>query len=231
LQTFSVCAWVNVGSTNDNIIVGKDTNTGNRGWVFRIDSNNKVSIETNGGEAAVGATALTNGVWAFVCATSDGTNQIVYLNGSSDGTGSRAVLTNADTIAIGRRNYPSAEGYFDGLIDEVAIWSRALTSDEVTSLYNSGDGITYPFSVSSTFTASSPISLSFTIVEENTTISLPSQAVSSLLNIPTLDLYKRDYWSSGTIVVGTGTIGTRFINKKYPFTEGLTAGTTIQKYL
>ena len=35
--------------------------------------------------------------------------------------------------------------YFDGLVDECGIWSRALTTDEVTSLYNSGNGFTYPF--------------------------------------------------------------------------------------
>ena len=31
----------------------------------------------------------------------------------------------------------------------------------------------------------------------------------------------------GTIVVGTGGIGTRFISKDYPVVEGLSGGTTI----
>lgn len=31
-------------------------------------------------------------------------------------------------------------------MDEVAIWSRTLTSDEVTTLYNGGSGLQYPFS-------------------------------------------------------------------------------------
>jgi len=34
---------------------------------------------------------------------------------------------------------------FDGLIDEVGIWSRALNSTEVSELYNSGSGLAYPF--------------------------------------------------------------------------------------
>jgi len=33
--------------------------------------------------------------------------------------------------------------YFDGLIDEVAIWGRALSGSEVTTLYNGGSGVTY----------------------------------------------------------------------------------------
>lgn len=35
---------------------------------------------------------------------------------------------------------------FDGYIDELSFWSRAITSSEVTSLYNSGSGFQYPFS-------------------------------------------------------------------------------------
>jgi len=38
------------------------------------------------------------------------------------------------------------EGFFDGMIDEVGVWSRLLTSDEVTTLYNAGAGLSYPFS-------------------------------------------------------------------------------------
>lgn len=33
----------------------------------------------------------------------------------------------------------------------------------------------------------------------------------------------------GTIIVGTGSIGTRFIDKDYPNTKGLIAGTTYQE--
>ena len=29
------------------------------------------------------------------------------------------------------------------------------------------------------------------------------------------------------VVVGTGSVGTRFVDKDYPYDEGLTAGTTI----
>lgn len=35
--------------------------------------------------------------------------------------------------------------------------------------------------------------------------------------------------ANGTIVVGTGTAGTRFVERDYPNEEGLTAGTTKQE--
>jgi len=40
--------------------------------------------------------------------------------------------------------------YFDGLIDEVGIWDKVLSSDEITELFNSGAGLTYPFTDSVT---------------------------------------------------------------------------------
>ncbi len=33
----------------------------------------------------------------------------------------------------------------DGIVDEVGLWSRALTIAEVTALYNAGAGLAYPF--------------------------------------------------------------------------------------
>jgi hypothetical protein len=31
------------------------------------------------------------------------------------------------------------------MLDEVGFWTRALSAAEVTSLYNSGNGLQYPF--------------------------------------------------------------------------------------
>jgi hypothetical protein len=36
--------------------------------------------------------------------------------------------------------------YWDGWIDEVGTWSRALSAAEETELYNAGAGKTHPFS-------------------------------------------------------------------------------------
>lgn len=41
--------------------------------------------------------------------------------------------------------------YLTGQIDELAIWDRAITSDEVTSLYNGGAGLAYPLTTTSAF--------------------------------------------------------------------------------
>lgn len=40
---------------------------------------------------------------------------------------------------------------YRGIIDEVGIWSRELTSAEASELYNSGSGLTYPFTTRNNF--------------------------------------------------------------------------------
>ena len=52
--------------------------------------------------------------------------------------------TNPFAIGVWTGAFPS--GNMDGLIDEVGFWKRTLTSGERTQLYNSGNGLAYPFS-------------------------------------------------------------------------------------
>lgn len=74
-----------------------------------------------------------------------------YLNASSLGTtgsGGTAWSGGTGSLAIGRRSGASA--YQNGKMDEIGIWSRELTSGEVTQLYNGGAGLAYPFSSGTT---------------------------------------------------------------------------------
>ncbi|SHK12782.1 PEP-CTERM protein-sorting domain-containing protein [Rubritalea squalenifaciens DSM 18772] len=64
-----------------------------------------------------------------------------YLNGSSQGvtldTGAAASF-DFSTLHFGDSRSGSGERDWDGMIDEVAIYDRAITSDEVNELYNLG---------------------------------------------------------------------------------------------
>lgn len=84
-----------------------------------------------------------------------------YIDGSLSGsnTASGSFDTSNDGVfQIGRGN----SGYYSGLVDEVGVWSRALSSTEVTQLYNDGDGWQYPFSTGVEFTVSEALSLAET---------------------------------------------------------------------
>ena len=44
------------------------------------------------------------------------------------------------------RSNSSSSAYWSGLIDEVGVWKSTLSGSDISSLYNGGTGIQYPFS-------------------------------------------------------------------------------------
>jgi hypothetical protein len=86
------------------------------------------------------ASAYNNdGNWYHVVVTKDGTAIKFYVDGSlhSSATSSGSTIDNngVENTFIGSKQ---TGDYFDGLINEVAIWDEALDADAVTALYNSG---------------------------------------------------------------------------------------------
>lgn len=88
----------------------------------------------------------------IVCVRDAGSTLKIYIDGSeedsdSDTSGGGAINP-TENLGIGKRLSGTAYHY-EGLIDEVALFDKALTSTEVSDLYNSGSGLAYPFSSSS----------------------------------------------------------------------------------
>jgi hypothetical protein len=67
----------------------------------------------------------------------------MYLNGRLIATTSFNGLSVITVSTIGAQS--AASGWFQGGIDEMGIWSRDLQDYEVKTLYNNGQGLTYPF--------------------------------------------------------------------------------------
>ena len=91
--------------------------------------------------AYTGSGTISNTAWHHLAVTwdSSATEYKIYLdnvqvkNAQSSGTASQATL---DDLMIGYRDQYG--GYFDGKIDEVAIFSQSMNATEITTLYNSG---------------------------------------------------------------------------------------------
>lgn len=100
-----------------------------------------------GNQGAAGINAfLSTGTWYFIVgwhdATADTVNiqinngtptSVAHSAGAHDGA---ATFYLGDYATGGTRNW-------DGLVDQLAFWKRVLTSDERTTLYNSGAGMAY----------------------------------------------------------------------------------------
>jgi len=84
--------------------------------------------------------ALGNNTWYHFVFTSDGQTQKVFVNGAFNNDqivipGGTGEVPNSTDFAIGRMNHPAYDA-FNGKIDDIGIWNRALTEQEITDLYN-----------------------------------------------------------------------------------------------
>ena len=130
---FTVAFWINGDlATNYTNIVTNDSGTNNvRVWStngvirMKIDNINSATI-----------TGISDDTWTHCVFTRDGDDLVVgYKNGVQTG----ATTTTAGDYALTRIGHSSSS--FPGKIDEVAIWNSALTSSEITAIYNSGTPI------------------------------------------------------------------------------------------
>lgn len=93
------------------------------------------------GTVTMGTTNFYHLVMTYDTATLRG-----YINGTevSNLATSGVGTGGANTITIG--GYSTGSNFSSSTIDEFGIWTRALSAGEVTSLYNGGAGLAYPFS-------------------------------------------------------------------------------------
>lgn len=109
-------------------------------WDVSPDGNTDVVLSTPSG-------SVTTGAWFFVVCWHDSVAnklRICVNNGTvyeTDHAG--GVFNSASAFQVGTLR--ATLGYMTGEVDELGAWDRVLTSDEITELYNSGNGKTYPF--------------------------------------------------------------------------------------
>lgn len=95
-------------------------------------------------------TTLTAGTWYHIVTTYDGTNSRIYVNGVLQATAAQSGNGSGTTTSrfFIMNSTQTTTLYFSGLVDEVGIWNRAVTSAEVVQLYGAGFGYAYPLSSS-----------------------------------------------------------------------------------
>ena len=86
--------------------------------------------------------ALVDGEWVFLAGTYDGKVEKIYINSKLDATMDYAegFGTNDEMLRIGWDPF-SPDRHFVGIIDEIAIYDRALTPDEVKQNENAALGL------------------------------------------------------------------------------------------
>lgn len=155
--SFSVMAWIYLDSTGvfqDAVSKGTFGDNGSNFNEYRLFINdlNKAAFHLfNGGDQyPVGNndTAVTADAWHLLIGTYDAATGVlqIWLDAIDGYTVTSIPIpnTNSNPFQVGRGVNFSA-GYFNGRIDSVGFWTRALTGTDVGLLWNGGAGRDYPF--------------------------------------------------------------------------------------
>ena len=160
---FSFSFWIKT-TTSGGFISTRCDSSAHAQWNIYLDNSGasepNISFEINPSNSGANAlvcsallSTLENGSWHNIVITYSGSRTVsgvkIYIDGVSKSITNitDTLSTNAPTGttgAIGSRTSTFGT-YYTGDIDEFGIWSRALTSTEVSQLYNGGVGLQYPF--------------------------------------------------------------------------------------
>ena len=136
--------WIKTTQTGEKYFFcyGKDDTQYQR-WSIGI-SNGYNLVEFN--NASVHSEKIVNdGLWHHIAASYDGTNMNIYVDGSKESLSGDINVT-FDTKSSGKvligdnsdTSVPAGSYRFKGSIDEVSVFNKALSADEILELYKSG---------------------------------------------------------------------------------------------
>jgi hypothetical protein len=192
-QDFTISAWfLTFNSDNSGAILGKGKNEFSTGYALLHNefdiNNNEISFNTGmslqnmplyttASESFIDQTNITPNIWYHLVSTYDGNTLKLYLNG---------VLV--DTTNTNIQLYPNSETnlyfgkeltdfrFFTGKIDDIGMWNRPLTDEEVSKLYN----------VDSTETSVTPSST----INSDISVKIFPNPTTDIINIDFNDLNK-----------------------------------------
>ena len=146
----TISCWIKTTSNGPvSMIISTGSSSYDNGGSFnlRLDNSNQF-IGFMGGDFTssnydylpTGTTVLNNGNWHCIIATYTSGTLTLYVDGIVEHTANLNLNTVGQSNFIGVSQYPSpSEDWFNGKIDDIGIWNRALTQQEITNLYNSAN--------------------------------------------------------------------------------------------
>ncbi|HLP11239.1 MAG TPA: LamG-like jellyroll fold domain-containing protein [Flavobacteriales bacterium] len=158
----SVSLWANVsgistsgaGYNYNPIFLIKNTATGSSFFegaaIYLSASDSKVAVVTTDFSTLTEkyfftTTALTNSLWYhFVLVYTDDSLKL-YVNGILENKiakGFASTFSATEPVLLGASGDPSNDRYFNGTLDDIRIYNRAITLEEVDSLFNEADPAT-----------------------------------------------------------------------------------------
>jgi len=150
--SFSLSAWINLTSSQSGPIIAYSglTEDGSAVRQYSLSVEGDKLVGHSGGTAIASTADVADGTWKLVTLVSNPAQMKIYINGVEAGSGvpgaklaggttGDASLGGTKHLLIGAaRSGPNSFAYYDGRINEVAIWNTFLNDEQVLELYNDG---------------------------------------------------------------------------------------------
>jgi chitodextrinase len=202
-SALTITAWVNHSSLpfySDQRILSKASDSTEQGHYWMLSGTGRRLLQFRvkaGGSTTTliaGAGDVPIGAWYHAAATYDGATMRLYLNGVEVGSAAKtgAIAASAAVpVNIGRN--PDGSNYLHGLIDDVRIYSRALTPAEIQSVLNN-EGPSEP-------PPNQPPAVSLTSPSNGATFTAPATiTLTAAASDPEGDLDRVDFYSGSTLL-------------------------------
>jgi len=158
---FSIMTWVKTTSTDpDTIVVGKHEGGQFAGYFIGVNQNNVYGAPNKGwfysassaGNGPTSTTTVNDGAWRQIVGVyTAGSTALIYVDGAPLEDSKTANVMNANTApfligGFSQSGNPTAT--YTGLVDDVQVYSHALTSSDVQFLFaNPGQVVPEPASL------------------------------------------------------------------------------------
>ena len=147
-MSWSYWAKRSAGIWTQALVSKREPNYG--GYVFVLKENvssdtrhwvNTTGIANNPGWASAATQLYPTGAWVHVAVVFSESYVSAYLDGSYAGgeaTQTGDLFPSGTVLRFGANTDPGATQYYHGEIDDVRYFDRALTTDEIQTLYSAG---------------------------------------------------------------------------------------------
>lgn len=151
VNQMTITAWIKANVSGIRSLIAEKHTSPIAGWWFGREFaggiENKllfiINDVTTNERYAFSNIDVPEGKFVHVAGTYDGTNIRVYIDGNDvtgiqQGAGSGNIGNSVNPMTIGRANWAGGHGYFNGIIDDVRVYDKALTSSEIQQHYAEG---------------------------------------------------------------------------------------------
>ena len=149
--SFTISMWLNFQHVTGGVVMSaftSGTSTSNRvEFVFNSINELRFGVDGSVNNCVLNISSPTDyrstNAWHNICGTYDGTNVTLFFDGSQVATTTTSVpsttsSTQGNDTTIGRRTLGGGNLYFNGLVDEAAIWDSELSASNITAISKSG---------------------------------------------------------------------------------------------